>query len=181
VATLWNAFSQTLSRYLGGLVLATTIEGTLAGIALHFLGVPYAFLFGAWVALTAFIPYVGAWIGYAPAVLYALSISISRALVTVLVCVLINGFVGNVITPRIHGRTVHVPPLLVFLAVVAGGELFGFPGIVLAVPAVAMLRVLIEFFQARLRVVDESSSSGQPIRVSGADGRHDRGVRVVES
>jgi len=161
VADLWNAFSHTLSRYLGGLVLATTTEGTLAAIALHFLGVPYAFLFGAWVALTAYIPYIGAWMGYAPAILHAFSISNSRGLITLLVCVLINGLVGNVIAPRIHGRTVRVPPLLVFLAVVAGGELFGFLGVVFAVPTVAMMRVLFEFFRARLRVVD----SNQGVRV----------------
>jgi predicted PurR-regulated permease PerM len=57
-----------------------------------------------------------------------------------------------VLTPRIQGEAVRVHPILIFLAVIAGGELFGIFGIVFAVPAVAVLRVLFDFFRARLHV-----------------------------
>ena len=159
VRALWNAFSQTLSRYIGGLALTTTLEGVLAGIAFHFIGLPYAFLLGGWVSVTAFIPYVGAWIGYAPSLLLALSISSTRAGVALVASLVINAFVGNVISPRVQGQAVRVHPLLIFLAATAGGELFGVPGVVLAVPTVAMLRVLFDFFRARLRVRDDGAAS----------------------
>jgi predicted PurR-regulated permease PerM len=158
VRALGDAVSETLARYLGGLLLSVAAEGALAAIAFAILGLPYAFLFGVWVSLTAFIPYVGAWIGYAPALLVALSISTSRALVALVICLLINAFVGNVVSPRIQGRAVRVHPALVFLAVVLGGQLFGVAGVLFAVPSVAVLRVLFDFFRERLVVVDEATA-----------------------
>lgn len=172
VRALWDAFGRTLSRYLGGLVLSATMEGLLAAIALAFLDVPYAFLLGAWVSVTAIIPYVGAWLGYAPALLLALSISPTRALGALLLFLLINTFVGNVVAPRIQGKAVRVHPTVVFLATVIGGQLFGLPGIVLAVPAMAMLRVLFDFLRVRVRVADEGPTSRQQIGEPRADGLH---------
>jgi predicted PurR-regulated permease PerM len=53
-----------------------------------------------------------------------------------------------VLTPRIQGRVVRAHPIIIVFAVIAGGELLGLKGIVLAVPAVATLRVLCDFFGA---------------------------------
>ena len=159
VRALWGALGQTLSRYLGGLVLSMVTEGALAAILFYLLGVPYAFLLGAWVSMTAIIPYLGAWLGYAPGVLLALAISPTRALLTVALSLANNAVVGNVISPRIQQRAVRVHPVVVFLSVITGGELFGVPGVVLAVPTMAVLRVLYDFLRARVRVVDDSPAS----------------------
>jgi predicted PurR-regulated permease PerM len=159
VRSLWDAFGETLSRYLGGLTLSLVIEGALAAIVFHQIGLPYAFLLGAWVSVTAVIPYVSALLGYAPAMLLALAISPTKALLALALGITINAVVGNVITPRIQGRAVHVHPMLVFFAVIIGGELFGIPGVILAVPAMAVLRVLYDFFRVRVRVVAESPAT----------------------
>jgi len=151
---LWDAFGLTLSRYLGGLGLSLAIQGVLSAIALLLIGVPYAILLGAWVSVTALIPYLGAWLGGIPAVLLALSVSPTRAVLTLILFFLIQQLEGNVLTPRIQGQAVRVHPILVFLAVIAGGELFGLIGIVFAVPVLAVLRVFADFLSARLRVID---------------------------
>ena len=147
-----------LSRYLGGVVVSVATEGALAAIAFHAVGLQYAFLLGACVGLMALVPYIGALVGYAPATLLALAISPQRALVTVLLSLLVNMLEGNVINPRIQGRAVHVHPLLVFLAAVAGGALFGVPGVVLATPIMAVTRVLFDFLRARLRVNEDEGA-----------------------
>jgi predicted PurR-regulated permease PerM len=152
VRDLWNAFRFTLSRYLGGLALSLAIQGALSAVALAILGVPYALLLGVWVAITALVPYLGAFIGAAPAVLLALTVSPTTALLTAGLFFVIQQLEGNVLTPRIQGQAVRVHPILVFLAVIAGGELFGLLGVVFAVPMVAVLRVLFDFFRARIRV-----------------------------
>jgi predicted PurR-regulated permease PerM len=166
VRSLWDAFGETLSRYLGGLMLSLLIEGVLAAIVFHLIGLPYALLLGAWVSVTAVIPYVSAWLGYGPAVLLGLTISPTTAFLTLALGITVNAVVGNVITPRIQGQAVNVHPMLVFLAVVTGGELFGIPGVIFAVPAMAMLRVLYDFLRVRVRVVAESpandSAAGEP-------------------
>lgn len=158
VRDLWNAFSFTLSRYLGGLMISLAVQGALSALALYFLGVPYAVLLGAWVSLTALIPYLGAWIGGVPAVLLALSISPTTAVLTVILFVIIQQLEGNLLTPRIQGQAVRVHPILILLAVIAGGELAGLLGIVFAVPVVAVLRVLYDFFKARLRVAGKAGA-----------------------
>jgi predicted PurR-regulated permease PerM len=149
---LWDAFGVSLSRYLGGLVLVILIQGVLAFLALKILGVPYAILLGAWVSITAIIPYLGPFLGGIPAVLVALIFdSPTTAVLTVVAYGLIQQFEGNLLTPRIQGDALQVHPILVLLAVIGGAQLAGLVGVIFAVPALAVLRVFFDFFRVRLR------------------------------
>jgi predicted PurR-regulated permease PerM len=148
---LWNAFGLSLSRYLGGLIIVVVIEGTLVGVALYLLGVPYALLLGAWVSATAIIPYLGVFLGAIPAIILASFESPTTAVLTVIVYVAIQQLEGNVLTPRIQGQALHVHPIIVLLAVIGGGELAGLAGVIFAVPALAVSRVFFDFFRARIQ------------------------------
>lgn len=161
---LWNAFGLSLSRYLSGLGFVLVIQGVVSAIAMAALGIRYAILIGVWVSITAIIPYIGAWLGAIPAVVLALLLgsstlpaisALTTALLTLLVFVAIQQFEGNFLTPRIQGEAVHVHPILVFLAVIAGGQIAGLLGIIFAVPTLAVLRVLFDFFRVRLRLRDQ--------------------------
>jgi predicted PurR-regulated permease PerM len=164
---LWDSFGYSFSRYLSGLGLSLAIQGGLSALALYLLGVPFALLLGFWVALTALIPYLGSFIGAVPAVALALTISPRTALFTAIVFFGIQQLEGNVLTPKIQGDALRVHPIFVFLAVIAGGELAGFLGIVFAVPALAAIRVLFDFLRARLHVVDRRQTTA-PALGSGA-------------
>ena len=148
---LWNAFGYSLSRYLSGLALVCAIQGVLSGTVLYLLGVPYSLVLGAWVALTALIPLLGAWLGAIPAVIVAFTHSVAAGLLTMLLFLIIQQLEGNVLTPRIQGRVMRVHPILVFLAVIIGGGLGGIVGVLLAVPTLAVLRVTFDFLRPRLR------------------------------
>jgi predicted PurR-regulated permease PerM len=147
----WDALGHALSRYLGGLALVLAIQGALAAAALFLIGVPYSLALGAWVSITAVIPYLGAWIGAIPALLVAFSISPTAAVLTGMLFLAIQQLEGNVLTPRIQAQTIKVPSVLVFLGVLAGGSLAGITGVLLAVPTLATLRVVFDFFRVRLR------------------------------
>ena len=108
--------------------------------------------FGLWTAATGVLPYIGAWLGAIPAVIIGLFISPLTALLTAGAYLVINQIEGNILTPRIQGEAVKVHPLIVFLAVIAGGEIAGLLGAALAVPILAVLRVLVAFFAVRLYV-----------------------------
>jgi len=149
---LWEAFGYSLSRYLSGLALVAIVQGTLSGIVLWILNVPYAPLLGAWVAVTAIIPLLGAWLGAIPAVLIALTVKPIVALLTAILFLAIQQLEGNVLTPRVLGGALGVHPILILLAVIGAGQLAGIVGILFAVPTLAVLRVLFDFFRARLRV-----------------------------
>jgi len=148
---LWNAFGLTLSRYLNGLALDLAIQGAISAVALYLIGVPYALVLGAFVSLTALIPYIGAWLGAIPAVIVAFTVSPTAVILTVIVFVVIQQLEGNFLMPKIQGQSLHVHPVLVFLAVIIGGGLGGLVGVLLAVPTLAVLRVLFDFFRVRLR------------------------------
>jgi predicted PurR-regulated permease PerM len=147
---LWDAFAYSLTRYLSGLGLDMFAQGALSAVGLFLLGVPYALLLGTWVALTAVIPYLGAWLGAVPGVVVALTISPTKALLTALLFLAIQQLDGNVLQPAIQGRVLNLPSILVFLAVIAGGEIAGLLGVIFAVPTLAVLKVLFDFFRTRL-------------------------------
>jgi predicted PurR-regulated permease PerM len=79
----------------------------------------------------------------------------TTAILTVIVYVAIQQLEGNVLTPRIQGQALHVHPIIVLFAVIGGGELLGFVGIIFAVPTLAVLRVFFDFFRARLQTTPE--------------------------
>jgi predicted PurR-regulated permease PerM len=149
---LWRTLGESLARYLGGLLVSITLQGIAAFLGLWLLGVPYPALLGIWTGMTAVLPYIGAFLGAIPAVFIALTFSWQLALAVVILYVLINQIEANFITPRIQGSAVRVHPLLIFLAVLLGSELGGAFGAVMAVPTLAVVRVLAEFFWVRLRV-----------------------------
>jgi predicted PurR-regulated permease PerM len=120
--TLWDAFGYSLSRYLGGLALVLFIQGAISAVGLLLLGVPYALVLGAFVSVAAVIPYLGAWLSAIPAVLVALTVSPTTALLTALLFLGIQQLEGNFLTPKIQGDTLRMHPILVFLAVIIGGD-----------------------------------------------------------
>ena len=171
---LWDAFAFSLSRYLTGLGLVCVIQGILVAIGLYILGVPYALLLGVWISITAIIPYLGAWLGAIPAVILALFQSPLTALLTVIVYLSVNQLEGNFLTPRIQGQALRVHPIIVLLAVIAGGEIAGLLGVIFAVPTLAVIRVLFDFFRVRLRTKPEDEYPSLPEETDpGIDlGRH---------
>jgi predicted PurR-regulated permease PerM len=149
---LWNAFGFTLSRYLNGLALDLFIQGAISAVALYLIGVPYALALGAFVSLTALIPYIGAWLGAIPAVIVAFTVSPTAVILTAIVFLAIQQLEGNFLMPKIQGQSLHVHPVLVFLSVIVGGGLAGLLGVLLAVPTLAVLRVLFDFSRVRLSI-----------------------------
>ncbi len=151
---LWTELGSSMSRYLGGLIVIALIQGALVSVALLLLGVPYALVLGVWVAMTSVVPYLGAWLGAIPALILAALESPVTALWTLLIYFGVQTFEGNFLTPRIQGDAVRVHPIIVLLTVVAVGSLFGIIGIVLAVPMLAVARVLFDFLYTRVRLKD---------------------------
>lgn len=153
---LWDTMGFSLSRFLGAQVVSMALQGIIVFIALLFIGVPYALVLALVQAFTAILPYIGAWIAFIPAFMVALTISWQTALGVAILYLALNQVEGNLITPNLQGNAVKVHPILVFIGVIAGGQLFGIMGAILAVPAIAILRVFVEFFWMRLQVYQDA-------------------------
>jgi predicted PurR-regulated permease PerM len=155
---LWDNVGESLSRYLAGLLISLSFQGIASTAALFVLGVPYSLLLGVWTAIGAIVPYVGSYIGGIPAVIAAFFVSPLTALLTAIAYFLINQVDGNLIAPRVQGQAIRVHPLLIFLAVIAGGEVAGLWGALVAVPGLAVLRAIIDFLDARLVLAADAAA-----------------------
>jgi predicted PurR-regulated permease PerM len=160
-----------VAGYVKGQFLVSLIIGTSAGVGMWVLGatglVPgadkYALLFGAWVAVTELIPYLGPWLGAIPAGIYAVVVDpISLIWVTILFLV-IHQIEGHVVVPKVMGSALRLHPLLVIFGLLAGGELYGFAGILVALPLLAAGRAVYEYFSERVEL--EPWAEGGPVPV----------------
>lgn len=152
VGDLWDAAGEQLSRYFASMITVAVIQAVVASAFLAALGVPYAIVLGTWIGATSTIPYIGTWFGGIPAIAVAALQSPVKGLAVFALFFLSTTVIGNAITPRIQGAAVNVHPVLVLLTVIAAGEWFGLLGMFLAVPALAIGRVLFDFLRLRVRI-----------------------------
>jgi predicted PurR-regulated permease PerM len=113
-------------------------------------GQQYALLFGAWVAVTEIIPYLGPWLGAIPPVLYALVVHPLSAIWVVLLFLAIHQIEGHVVVPNVMGNALRPHPLLVIFGLAAGAALYGLFGALTALPVLAVSRAIWEFFSGRI-------------------------------
>ena len=133
-----------LGSYIRGQLLVCFIIGTFAYIGYLLVGMPYALLLAGIVAVTNVIPYIGPFIGAAPALLMASTISLKMMLLVVIVNTVCQILESNIISPQVVGRTLHLHPLVIIFAVLVGGQLAGVLGMILAVPIFASGKVIIQ-------------------------------------
>jgi predicted PurR-regulated permease PerM len=160
---------QALLSYVKGQLALSVIIGASSGVGLWILGMTglmpnggkYALIFGAWAGITELIPYIGPWLGAAPPVLYALVQHPLSALWVVLLFLGIQQLEGHVVVPKVMGHSLRLHPLLVIFGLLAGGEIYGFPGILVALPLLAAARAVWEFFSERIAF--EKWSADEPL------------------
>jgi predicted PurR-regulated permease PerM len=133
-----------LGNYIRGQLLVCVIIGILAYVGYWLIGMPYPLLLASVVAVFNIIPYLGPFFGAAPALLMATTISMKMALFVVIVNLLIQVLEGNVISPQVVGRSLHMHPLFIIFALLVGGEVAGILGLILAVPFFAVMKVIIQ-------------------------------------
>src|SRR5262249_16288913 len=108
--------------------------------------------FGAWVAVTELVPYLGPWLGAIPPIIYALVMHPLSAVWVALLFLGIHQIEGHVVVPNVMANALRLHPLLVIFGLLAGGELYGLPGVLLALPTMAALRAIWEFFGERVHL-----------------------------
>ena len=132
----------------GGFVLGNFLTSVIAGLGTYLwmlaFGLPYPILLGIFVAFMDLIPVIGSTIGGAVVTLVALSVSVPIAVATLGFHIAYRLAEDYLLVPRIMGRTVRVPGVVSVVAVLVGGTLMGIVGALVAIPAAAALRLLLE-------------------------------------
>ncbi len=131
--------------WLRGLVIAMVIIGTLLYVSLGLLvGLQFSLFFAIFSAAAEVIPYFGALVSGIPPVAFALTVSPGTALVVLLIYIAVHQVEANIIGPIVMSRAVHLHPAVIAFGVVAVGEVFGFVGLVIAVPILSLVIILVE-------------------------------------
>lgn len=147
VGGLMGEADRTLAGFIRGQLSVCAILGLFYGVGLSIAGVPFGFVIGLVAGILSIMPYVGSGLGLIAALAFAWFGTGDS--VTVLAALAVFGigqfFEGNFLTPRLVGENVGLHPLWVIFALMAGGSLFGFAGLLVAVPVAAVIGVLVRF------------------------------------
>jgi predicted PurR-regulated permease PerM len=133
-----------LGNYIRGQLLVCVIVGLLAYLGYWLIGMPYPLPLAAVVAVFNIIPYLGPFFGAAPALVMASTVSLKMVLLVAAVNLAVQILEGNVISPQVVGRSLHLHPLAIIFALMVGGEMGGILGLILAVPLFAVLKVIVQ-------------------------------------
>jgi predicted PurR-regulated permease PerM len=141
-----------LGAYMRGQVAICALVGLITGIAMWLVGVPYSLALGIVAGVTAFIPFIGPFLGAIPAVAVAAftSHSSGEVILVLVIYFVISNVIYNFVSPKVFGDAVHLSPMLIIIAFVVGGYLGGILGLFIAVPVAAALRILFVYAHERV-------------------------------
>ena len=126
---------RSLRRYFLGVTYVAAFNAVVVGLTAVLLGVPLAGTIAVVVFVTAYVPFIGAFVSGAFAVLLTLSSQgTTDALIMLVVVILANGLLQNIVQPIAFGATLDLNPLVVLIVTIGAGCLFGMIGMVLAAP-----------------------------------------------
>ena len=134
----------TLRAWLGGQLMAMAVLGVFTGIGLYILRVPYALAFGVFTGLAVLVPFFGGLFSTILPALYVLPAGGVYALAVLLLGVVVHVVEANVVAPKVFERQVRLPPVWTLLSVLIALKLLGPIGMIVAVPILAVGRVLVK-------------------------------------
>lgn len=151
---LLRDIDDTLSTYIGGQMIVAVVNGVLMYIGYLIIGVDYALVLALFIVITAVIPIVGPALGVLPAIVIALMIDPFMVLKVLILLTIVQQLEGNFVSPLIIGNKLSLHPLTIILLLLVAGSLYGFIGILIAVPVYSVMKVVIKnlyrFYRLRL-------------------------------
>jgi len=155
---IFRRSKKRIGYWLQSQLVLSMVVGLMAFVGLWFLGVRHAFILGLSAAIFELIPYVGPVFAGSMAVLAAFSDSMTLAVYTIILFVIIQQIESNVIIPAVFHRAIGLHPVAVLAALMIGYTLFGFVGIILSVPAAVILQ---EFLNDWVSIKDSRRANSQ--------------------
>ena len=145
---LANEITSTFGSYISGQVIVSAITGLVVAIASAVIGFKFSLILGIITAVAYAIPVIGMLIAQVIALVLCAPQGGWMILWVQLIMFVMARISDNILVPKIMGESVGVSPIGVMFAVFAGGELFGVPGLLLGIPAAALIKILWRYFVA---------------------------------
>ncbi|WP_163101842.1 AI-2E family transporter [Peribacillus alkalitolerans] len=153
---------HSLGSYIRGQLIVCVSIGLISTILFWLIHLKYPLILGFIIGVTNVIPYFGPVIGAVPAIIIAAALSGKMVLFVIIIVFGLQFLEGNILSPLIVGKSLHMHPLMIMLALLIGGEVGGVVGLIIAVPILAILKVAImhartHYILARKEKIQKSS------------------------
>ena len=145
IVKLFKEMDKSISQFIRGRIIVGIFVGITTTIALFILNIDFAFSIGMLAGIADIIPYFGPVIGIIPAVFFALLEGPLKALWVIITFTIIQQIENNIITPKVVGESVGIHPVTVIISLILGGGFFGILGMILAIPVVAVVKILYSY------------------------------------
>lgn len=158
--TVLKEMNKQISSYIRGQIVVSMCIGILMFIGFVIIGLEYAPVLALIAGFTSVVPYLGPAIAITPALIIAIVTSPYMLLKLIIVWTIVQLIEGKFISPQIMGRNLHIHPITIIFIIILAGNLFGFIGILLAIPGYAVLKVitthLFEYFKMRSHLYEDT-------------------------
>ncbi|RIP33434.1 AI-2E family transporter [Staphylococcus gallinarum] len=140
---LLDKMSEQVGSYIQGQIIVSFCIGILLFIGYSIIGLDYSLILACIAAVTSVVPYIGPTIAISPAIIIALITSPIMLLKLIIVWTAVQFIEGHFISPNIMGKTLKIHPLTIIFILLSAGNLLGVVGVILGIPAYAILKVLV--------------------------------------
>lgn len=153
IRSLMDIANKNLVNYVQGLLFTTTLVwlGNTIGFSISGLKAPV--LFALFCGVTNVIPYIGPWIGAAPAVIVGFTQGIPTGIVTIISVVVVQALDNVIFTPLVQSKNLKLHPVTIIISLLIFGHFFGIIGMVLAAPLIATLKTIFIYFNDKYEFI----------------------------
>ncbi|MDO5027032.1 MAG: AI-2E family transporter [Tissierellia bacterium] len=142
---LYHEIDDSMSNFVRGRILMAVFVGIVTMIVLLIMGIDFAVVIGLITMIADIIPYVGPFIGFLPAAVFALMESPMKVVWLAIIFFIINWIENNILGPKLLGESTGIHPLVILISIIIGGGMFGVWGMILSVPFVSLIMILTKF------------------------------------
>ena len=155
VTSLFSKIEDSLRRYVQGTLTLSTLVFVVSTIGFMISGLKSALLFGLFCGITNIIPYVGPYLGAAPALIVGFSQGTPIGIGVLITVVVVQTIEGNILNPIVMSKTMKLHPVTIILGLLIFEHFWGILGMILATPIIATIKVIFEYFNEKYGIINK--------------------------
>lgn len=152
-----NKIDMALKNFIQGTLIVSTIIFLVCSVGFWFAGLKAPVFFGLFCAITNIIPYIGPYIGAAPAVIVGYATSPLVGTVVLIICVAIQFIEGNFIQPLVMSKTMKLHPVTIIVGLLIFGYFFGIVGMIISTPLMSIIKIILTFINEKYDIISISN------------------------
>ncbi len=155
VTSLFSKIEDSLRRYVQGTLTLSTLVFVVSTIGFMISGLKSALLFGLFCGITNIIPYVGPYLGAAPALIVGFSQGTPIGIGVLITVVIVQTIEGNILNPIVMSKTMKLHPVTIIIGLLVFEHFWGILGMILATPIIATIKVIFEYFNEKYGIINK--------------------------